>query len=74
MLISEADDVWLDCESEEDARAIAAAPVLEYQVLGRAESGPQFAAELRKTAEAMAKYRMGFGSRFLRWGAETAEV
>ncbi len=70
VLISEADDIWLDCESEEDARAIAAAPVLQYQALARAESGPQFAAELRKTADVMEKYRMGFGSRFFRRRAE----
>jgi hypothetical protein len=73
VLISEADGAWLDCDSEEDARAIAAAPVLERQVLAEAESGAQFAAELRHTAEVMARYRLGFGSRFFRWGAEQAE-
>jgi hypothetical protein len=73
VLISEADDVWLDCASEDDARTIAGAPVLEHQVLARAESGPEFADELRKTADVMARYRLGFGSRFLRWGAEQAE-
>jgi hypothetical protein len=77
VLISERDDVWLTCDSEEDARAIAAAPVLEYEALARVKSGPQFAAELEKTADALAKYRMSFGSRFLRRRAqevrETAE-
>ncbi|MCI0620310.1 MAG: hypothetical protein L0387_01315 [Acidobacteria bacterium] len=77
VLISERDDVWLMCDSEEDARAIAAAPVLEYEALARVKSGPQFAAELEKTADALAKYRMSFGSRFLRRRAqevrETAE-
>lgn len=70
VLISEPDDVWLTCESEEEARTIAAAPVLEYQALARLKSGPQFAVELEKTADAMQKYRMGFGSRFLRRRAE----
>src|SRR5262245_54946865 len=64
VLISEADDVWLACDSEEDARAIAAAPLLEYEALERVKSGPQFAAELQKTADALEKYHMGFGSRF----------
>jgi hypothetical protein len=72
VLVSEADDIWLDCESEEDARTIAAAPVLEHQVLAQAESGPGFAAELRKTADVMARYRLGFGSRFFSWGAQQA--
>jgi len=66
VLISEHDDVWLTCESEEEARTIAAAPVLEYQALGRLKSSEQFATELETTADAMQKYRLGFGSRFLR--------
>lgn len=63
-------DVWLSCDSEDDARAIAAAPVLEYEALARLKSGPQFAAELEKTADTLAKYRMSFGSRFLRRRAQ----
>jgi hypothetical protein len=74
VLLSDADDVWLECESEDDARAIAAVTVLEHQILARAESGPEFAAELRKTADVMARYRLGFGSRLFRWGAEESEV
>ncbi len=66
VLISEPDDVWLTCDSEEEARAIAAAPVLQYEALGRLKAGEQFKAELEKTADVMQKYRMGFGSRFLR--------
>jgi hypothetical protein len=77
VLVSERDEVWLTGDSEEDVRAIAAAPVLEYEALARVKSGPQFAAELEKTADALAKYRMSFGSRFLRRRAqevrETAE-
>lgn len=57
-------DMWLACENEADARAIAAAPVLEYESLERIRSGPSFAAELERTATALTKYRMGFGSRF----------
>jgi hypothetical protein len=66
VLISERDDVWLTCESEDEARTIAVAPVLQFEALGQLNSGEQFAAELEKTADAMAKYHMGFGSRFLR--------
>jgi hypothetical protein len=72
VLISERDDVWLTCDSEDDARAISAAPVLQYEALERLKSGELFAAELEKTADAMEKYRMGFGSRFLRRRAEEA--
>ena len=70
VLISEIDDVWLTCDSEDDARTIAKARVLEEESLGRLNSGEQFAAELEKTADAMERYRMGFGSRFLRRRAE----
>lgn len=72
VLISELDDVWLTCDSEEDARAIAAARVLEYEALAQLKSGEQFAVELEKTADAMEKYRMSFGSRFLRRRAQEA--
>lgn len=68
--ISETDDLWLSCDSEDDARAIAAARVLEDEALSRLKTGPQFAAEVEKTADVMEKYRMGFGSRFLRQRAE----
>ena len=70
VLISEHDDTWLTCESEEEARTIAAAPVLEYESLAGLRTGPEFAAELESTAEAMHKYHLGFGSRFLGWQAQ----
>lgn len=70
VLISEFDDVWLTCDSEEDARTIAKARVLEEVAVGRLNSGEQFAAELEKTADAMEKYRMGFGSRSLKRRAQ----
>lgn len=63
---------WLSCENQEDAQAIAAAPVLEYQSLERTRSGPQFAVELERTAAALAKHGIGFGSRFFRRRAEEA--
>lgn len=58
VLISERDDVWLDCDSEDEARAIAAAPVLEDEALARVKTGFQFADDLEKTADTMRKYRM----------------
>ena len=70
VLINEIDDVWLTCDSEDDARTIAKARVLEEEALERLNSGEQFAAELEKTADAMEKYRMGFGSRSLRRRAQ----
>src|SRR5207253_4596145 len=70
VLISEFDDVWVTCDSEDDARTIAAARVLQDEALGRRNSDPSFPAELEKTAEVMAKYRMDFGSRFLRRRAQ----
>lgn len=70
VLINEADDVWLTCDSEDDARTIAKARVLEEEALERGDSGEQFAAELERTADAMEKYHMGFGSRSLRHRAQ----
>jgi len=70
VLISEPDDLWLKCDSEDDARAIAAARVLEHEALARLRADPQFAAELEKTADVMEKHRMGFGARFLRRRAQ----
>ena len=58
------EELWLTCESKEDAEAIAAAPLLEYQALERTRTGAAFAAELERTSVTMARYRMGFGSRF----------
>jgi hypothetical protein len=54
-------DRWLSCDSEDDARIIAATPVYEYDALERVRSGPKFADELRHLADLLEKYRMGFG-------------
>ncbi len=70
VLISEFDDVWLTCDSEDDARTIAKARVLEEEALELRNSDEQLAAQLEKTADAMERYRMGFGSRSLRRRAE----
>jgi hypothetical protein len=72
VLITESDNVWLTCDSEEEARAIAAAPILEYEALDGIRSGGAFAAELEKTAAALAKHRMSFGNRFFTRLAENA--
>lgn len=65
-------DRWLPCESEDDARVIANAPVYEYESLERIRSGSQFAIELDRLADVLEKYRIGFGSRFFRRRAEEA--
>lgn len=70
VLISEPDDLWLNCDSEEDARAVADARVLEEEAWRQIKTGPQFAAELEKAAVAMEKYHMGFGYVDLRELAE----
>ena len=67
-------DVWLDTDNEADAAAISAAPVLEYEAMEHTRSGPDFAAELKRTSDALARYDMGFGSRFFaRAAANTRE-
>lgn len=66
------EDKWLGCETQADADAIAAAPVLECEALEKVRSGEGFAAELERTADALEKYRMGFGTRFFRWAAQQA--
>jgi len=70
VLISEFDDVWLECDSEDDARTIASARVLEEEALEQKHPNEALAKELEKTAKVMEKYRMGFGSRSLRWHAQ----
>lgn len=65
-------DRWLPCESEDDARLIAAAPVYEYEALERIRYGPDFADELDRLANVLEDYRIGFGSRFFRRRAEEA--
>jgi len=68
--VHEPDDLWLTCDSKEDAQRIAKAPVLYSHAVGRVEANEPFAIELETTANAMAKYRLGFGSRFLKRRAE----
>jgi hypothetical protein len=63
-------DRWLACESEDDARILAEAPVYEYESLERIRSGAQFANELDRLANALERHRMGFGARFFRRRAE----
>jgi len=60
------------CESEDDARLVAAAPMYEYESLERTRVGSEFADELDRLATVLAKYRIGFGSRFFRRRAEEA--
>ncbi len=60
------EDLWVPCDSEDDARTIALAPVLEYESLERDRSGVSFAEELERTADILEKYGIRFGSRFFR--------
>ena len=70
VLINKSDDFWLTCDSEDDARTIAKASVLEDEAWERHTSDEELAAELEKTADAMERYRMSFGSRSLKWRAQ----
>ena len=63
---------WLECATEEDARAIAQFPVLNFDALESRRSGEAFAVELEKASEMFQKYRMGFGSRALLRRAQEA--
>lgn len=64
--------LWLPCYTEHDARVIARGPLLEYESLERTRTGETFANELNELADMLAKYRIGFGSRFFRQRAEVA--
>lgn len=66
------ENMWLPCETERDARTIARAPVLEYESLEGTRTGAAFGAELEELADMLAKYCIGFGSRFFRRRAEEA--
>ena len=61
---------WLPCESEADARSIAVAPKLKYECLAEERSDAAFADELELSADVLARYDIGFESRFLRLRAE----
>ena len=71
VLIAE-NDVWLNCNSEEEALALALARVVEWEGLGQCRSGAELAAECDRTADAMEQHRFGFGTRTFRWLAEEA--
>ena len=64
VLISETDEMWLACDSKDEAQAIANAPVLEYEVQAQLKSGEEFEGEIEKTEDALAKHHISFGSRF----------
>jgi len=61
---------WLRCDSEEDARTLADAPILEYGALAGTKSGCGFASELERAADVLELYGMRFGSRFFRYRAQ----
>ncbi len=63
-------NTWLPCASEADACAIAKAPILKHQCLAEERSDADFADELEKTAEVLARYDIGFEAHFLRLRAE----
>jgi hypothetical protein len=66
------ENTWFSCETERDARVIARSPVLEYESLEGARTGPECAGELDELADTLTKYGIGFGSRFFRQSATEA--
>lgn len=60
------EDIWVQCETEKDARILSRAPKLELDALERARSGLEFAAELDALADVLERCQIGFGSRFFR--------
>jgi len=66
-----ANDTWLDCRSEQQARTIGEAPVLELKALS-GETGEALAQQLDATADAFERNSMGFGARFFRHSAGIA--
>ncbi len=63
-------NTWLACAGEADACAIAKAPLLKHQCLAEERSDAEFAEELERTAEVLARYDIGFEAHFLRLRAE----
>ncbi|MCH8879948.1 MAG: hypothetical protein IID34_08705 [Planctomycetes bacterium] len=63
-------NTWLPCAGEADACAIAKAPLLKHQCLAEERSDPDFADQLEKTAEVLARHDIGFEAHFLRLRAE----
>ena len=63
-------NTWLACAGEADACAIAKAPLLKQQCLAEERSDPDFADQLEKTAEVLARHDIGFEAHFLRLRAE----
>lgn len=68
------EDMWLPCQTEQDARAIAAASLLEDDSLSGRRTGKEFASELDETANALEKYGISFGSRSFRRRAAEARM
>ncbi len=63
-------NTWLPCAGEADASTIAKAPLLKHQCLTEERSDADFADELEKTGEVLARYDIGFEAHFLRLRAE----
>ncbi len=63
-------NTWLPCAGEADACAIAQAPILKQHCLAEERHDPDFADDLEKTAEVLARYDIGFEAHFLRLRAE----
>ena len=63
-------NTWLPCDGEADACAIASAPILKHQCLAEERNDPDFAGDLEKTAEVLARHDIGFEAHFLRLRAE----
>ena len=67
------DNRWLACESEDDARTIAAAAGLMHVSPEMGLTDPDMVQQIRKASATFSKYHMSFGSELLKHFAERAD-
>ena len=63
---------WTSCDTEADARRISNAPLILERSFQAVYPDESIAAQLDETAEILAKYNIGFGSRFFHNRAKLA--
>ena len=64
------EDMWLDCDSEDDARTIAKAPIYWEECACQRRSDAEFAEELEMASVVMARHRLGHLARKLKGRAD----
>ena len=57
-------DMWFQVDSADDARVLAQSVVLRHEILDEGRRDDSVASECKKTAAVLAKYRIGWLSRW----------